>query len=216
MIARVPPVMLESLDTIDWAATSHAYGEASDVPRLIRDLLSTTDGVRNAAAASLFSNIYHQGSVYPATVLALPFLIELLASDATPDRETVVLLVASILDGSGAKTQLYSRPLINPFTRKPIQPPPDLDAHVRAEALVVAEVRERGAPAVPWLLPYLRHSDAEFRSDIARALSHQAGMAAVVVPALQDALSVEPDPDARNVIASAVDELVRPARGVGE
>ena len=59
--------MLEGLDDIRWHELTHAYGEASDVPALIRDLVSPDQSRREAAYAALFANICHQGgTIYEA------------------------------------------------------------------------------------------------------------------------------------------------------
>ena len=62
------------IDAIDWASSEHAYGSAEDVPAMLRGLAdpSTAAECADAVAGSLF----HQGTVYPATALAVPFLIE--------------------------------------------------------------------------------------------------------------------------------------------
>lgn len=72
--------MLEDLDGVDWASLEHAYGEAADVPDLLRALLSTDSEVREEAVYELFGNIWHQGTVYPASAAAVPFLYELLTA----------------------------------------------------------------------------------------------------------------------------------------
>ena len=64
--------MLERLDEVPWDTLEHAYGAASDVPGLLRDLAAGTDRFD-----VLFGNLYHQGTVYPATVPAVPFLVAL-------------------------------------------------------------------------------------------------------------------------------------------
>jgi hypothetical protein len=65
--------MLESLDKIDWSKLNHAYGEASDIPALIRSLLSNDKKVRDGAMYELCGNILHQGTVYEASSYAVPF-----------------------------------------------------------------------------------------------------------------------------------------------
>ncbi|MDZ7617237.1 MAG: PBS lyase, partial [Patescibacteria group bacterium] len=72
--------MLEGLDTVDWASLRHAYGEATDVPGLLSALLSPDPKLREEATCELFGNIWHQGTVYPASAAAVPFLYELLTA----------------------------------------------------------------------------------------------------------------------------------------
>lgn len=92
--------MLEGLDEVDWSQFSHAYGPADDVPGLIRALLSDEKTVWDRAFQLLFSTIWHQGTVYPATAHAVPFLIELLASPGvlTTVKEAIFYLLGCIAD----------------------------------------------------------------------------------------------------------------------
>jgi hypothetical protein len=59
---------------VDWAGLTHAYGGAEDVPVLIRSLMSANADERSAALEGLFGSICHQGTVYPASAPAVPFL----------------------------------------------------------------------------------------------------------------------------------------------
>jgi hypothetical protein len=70
--------MLEGLDSIDWLSLTHAHGPATDVPDLIRSLLSEDAEVWMRACADLHETIWHQGTVFPASAAAIPFLFELL------------------------------------------------------------------------------------------------------------------------------------------
>jgi len=92
--------ILESLDKIDWASLSHAYGSAEDVPGLIRQRASTNPKEAEEAEGGLFGTIWHQGTVYEATAYAVPFLVELIERQMTHSREGLVLLLASISEGS--------------------------------------------------------------------------------------------------------------------
>ncbi len=92
--------MLETLDAIDWKSLTHAYGEASDVPKLIRALASEHAGKREGALEGLFSTIWHQGTVYPASAAAVPFLIALVGSDAQGDLAAILELLAHLATGS--------------------------------------------------------------------------------------------------------------------
>src|SRR5262249_17523730 len=59
--------MLEGLNAVEWGRLTHAYGEATDVPDLIRALSSNDEQQRDEAIEELMSRICHQGGVYDAT-----------------------------------------------------------------------------------------------------------------------------------------------------
>ena len=92
--------MLDHLDQIDWSGLSHAYGEASDVPDLLRDLASPDDALRQKALYALYGNIWHQGTVYEATGQAVPFLIELLTIPSVTNKSGILHLLQCIAGGS--------------------------------------------------------------------------------------------------------------------
>lgn len=91
--------MLEGLDVVDWADLTHAYGRAGDVPGQIRGLRSPDPDVRSKALNSLYGNVFHQGTRYEASAYAVPFLLELLADPATPDRAAVLGLLTHLAVG---------------------------------------------------------------------------------------------------------------------
>jgi hypothetical protein len=92
--------MLDGLDDIDWGALTHAYGSAGDVPDLVRALRSPDADVRAEARYELYGNIHHQGTRYEASAYAVPYLLELVADRATPDRSELVLLLATLATGN--------------------------------------------------------------------------------------------------------------------
>ncbi|WP_432827960.1 hypothetical protein [Dactylosporangium sp. CA-092794] len=89
--------MLRALDRVDWAALSHAYGPADDTPALLRQAGSADGEVARAAVSELYGSIFHQGTVYPATVAAVPFLTEL-ARTARHDRAGLVWMLGGLAD----------------------------------------------------------------------------------------------------------------------
>jgi HEAT repeat protein len=91
--------MLEKLDSIDWSELSHAYGEASDVPELIRNLASSDEEIRDEALSELFGTIVHQGTVYEASAYAVPFLIELLEEPAVEGKDRILDLLCALATG---------------------------------------------------------------------------------------------------------------------
>ncbi len=78
--------MLEGLDQVPWAKLRHAYGSARDVPDLLRKLPDPDPEVRRQVMHELYGNLFHQGTRYPATPYAIPFLIELCGDPGVPGR----------------------------------------------------------------------------------------------------------------------------------
>jgi hypothetical protein len=92
--------MLEGLDQIDWCKLTHAYGEASDVPGLLRQLASSALDERESAMHALHGNIWHQGTVYEATACAVPFLIELLAAPTCEGKSELLIFLSLCANGN--------------------------------------------------------------------------------------------------------------------
>ena len=82
------------LDRVDWSALTHAYGPATEVPRHLRALRSGDVGTREAALDALYDTIWHQGTLYPVTPVAVGFLLELVDDEATPERPLLLLLLS--------------------------------------------------------------------------------------------------------------------------
>jgi hypothetical protein len=71
-----------SLDSPVWSTLQHAYGKASDVPDLLRQLepFPKSDGSAEPWF-SIWSALAHQGDVYTASFAAVPHVVRILASD---------------------------------------------------------------------------------------------------------------------------------------
>ncbi|MFC8721670.1 hypothetical protein [Kitasatospora sp. NPDC057198] len=96
------PTALAGLDRIDWSRLRHAYGPADDVPALLRALADAADPEsRSEAGLEAWSSLAHQGTVYAASVAAVPFLAALAVADTGPaaaeENRTIALdLLAEI------------------------------------------------------------------------------------------------------------------------
>ncbi len=91
--------MLEGLDKIDWKNLEHAYGEASDVPDLIRSLASKDEEKRADALWELYGNIFHQGTRYKATPFAIPFIFELIRGPQVLDKANLIKFTVDLALG---------------------------------------------------------------------------------------------------------------------
>jgi hypothetical protein len=75
-----------SLDSARWADLRTAYGDAVDVPDMLRELESVpnSEDWRDEPWFSIWSALAHQGNVYSASFAAVPHVVRILA--AAPDR----------------------------------------------------------------------------------------------------------------------------------
>jgi len=74
-----------SLDSPRWSELKHAYGSASDIPPLLRQLgaLPKSEG-KKEPWHTIWSALAHQSDVYSASFAAVPHVVSALAS--APDR----------------------------------------------------------------------------------------------------------------------------------
>lgn len=84
---------------VDWKNTTHAYGEATDVPQQIMRLCSDDNEIREQAWWQLWGNLFHQGSRYPASVLAVPYLIDLLNYEQVYDKPRIMQYLLGLMLG---------------------------------------------------------------------------------------------------------------------
>lgn len=90
---------LSMVDQVPWAELHHAYGSAIDVPSQFQSLVSPDAEVRRRTIYSFTCNIFHQGSVYPATVAAIPIFQHLLRYKQVADKSKILELLASFAVG---------------------------------------------------------------------------------------------------------------------
>jgi hypothetical protein len=75
---------LLSLDSPEWTTLDHAYGKASDIPDLLRQLSSFPSSEGRAEPwFTIWSALAHQGDVYSASFAAVPHVIRVLATAPT-------------------------------------------------------------------------------------------------------------------------------------
>ncbi|KAJ4094219.1 hypothetical protein NW760_014341 [Fusarium oxysporum] len=184
---------LAGLDSIDWSRLNHAYGPADDVPLILRELQSRDPEVYKTALDACWSNIYHQGTRYSASVAAIPFLYALLDSPATEDRETLLCLIVK-------------------WERRLAVMDPEDRGHAMQE-LKAYEAVELGLSSV---MRCLDEDSASMRANAAHALAffpRQSGPSRV---ALLDLLSRETNDNVRGTIVLALAILFVRADDVSE
>ena len=110
---------LAGLDTVDWAALGGPYGDASELPVLLRGLRAPSRQVRDESCNDLIQTVNHQSTLYECAPAAVPFLVEVVTSAGVVHddlRAVVADLLASLpmsrtisLDGQ------YYRPVPGEF-----------------------------------------------------------------------------------------------------
>ncbi|MFG3258289.1 HEAT repeat domain-containing protein [Streptomyces sp. NPDC048172] len=186
--------MLTGIDDVDWASMNHAYGDASDVPELLRGLASDDPDEREGALDGMYGAVHHQGDVYDCTVASLPFLFALLLEPTVPDRGTILELLCSV----AGETEPDPDEIWTDFE--------DEEEHAAWVAnYVTASATVRGRSAE--LFPLLDDPDPELRAVVPGALVQLHADGARVLEALRGRLDAEPDADAVRALVTALAEL---------
>jgi hypothetical protein len=89
--------------TTDWSQLTHAYGPASDLPRLFAGVGDPESA--DEAWEELWAALCHQGTVYSASFAALPVLAEIAAGRAPGDGGQAIALAGRIV---GAEQQTHA------------------------------------------------------------------------------------------------------------
>jgi len=93
-----------------WATLDDAYGKADRIPALLRELdsLPPSDSWRSEPYYSLWSALYHQGSVFSGSCAALPYLMHFITTHAQAPQafgllQLVVCIEAARANGNGPR-----------------------------------------------------------------------------------------------------------------
>ena len=161
--------MLTGIDEVAWSELSHAYGSAEDTPHLLRQAASDDGEVVSEALSQLTGSLFHQGTVYPATVAAVPFLAEL-AYAAPHGRDEFTWMLGMLADPEHAYGKAF------PAVRAAVATQVDVfvallgddDATVR-EAAAYA-VAQAGGPVDPVWARWSAETEPAVRASLALAL----------------------------------------------
>lgn len=144
--------MLDHLDQIPWSTLEHAYGDAGDIPNIIRALVSGDSDQREWAQEMLDMGPFHQGSLYSSTPFVVRVLLELVREKDVADPSWILQYVSRVLAAA-----ISFPPVPEPYTSVSEQ------AHV---AQVLVEIRAQ----LPLLVGMLEHPDGHVRLVLLRLL----------------------------------------------
>jgi hypothetical protein len=178
--------MLETLNSVPWSKLEHAYGEASDVPDLIRALASPEQKVYAGAISRLWSSVIHQGTVYSATASVVPFFCELLEAPEVHNKAGLLDYLAAIAHGAS-----YGDVHIREPERRGT---PEMQQQIAEELSWVQAASDAVSEGYATYLRLLQSSDPQLRAYAAHTLSCCQSHAAVVVPEMKQHLAGETSP----------------------
>lgn len=187
--------MPDDLLDVDWAAVEHAYGPATDLPDLLRQLRSPAPDVRTDVAEEILDRVAHQESSYPAGAAIVPYLIDLFADETAPDRSLGWDLLARLLPAEAVPA--LDGPRLGALARRrsdlylaPLWWPHPLPTGVEP---VHQEIYDAVAAGIPAFLRLAGDEDRTVRAYSAHLLSFFPGHGDRIVPVLRARLAVEQD-----------------------
>ena len=118
--------LVTALDEVPWQRLRHAYGTADDVAVQLYAVALGDAEVRAGAWWELWGNVLHQGTVYEATVHAVPFIAAVAGDNSHPDRVQALCFLREAAVGSGDHSTAVHE-VVRPFaqellTRAPLEP----------------------------------------------------------------------------------------------
>lgn len=203
--------LLAGLAQIPWETLHHAYGSAEDVPEQLRRILATDEDVREEAYESLFSSIWHQGTVYEASAYAVPFLLRMLAEPRTPDRHSVLSLLACLADGH-SYLAVHHREDDTPFNYRTLlaEQGNDFDTELQRELDFVQAANRAVAEGLDlfFTLAFEPQEDRALRTDALALIGQLPSQAATSIPRIQATLAHSQDSYWRNQMVHVLKALM--------
>jgi hypothetical protein len=203
------PDLPKGLEKVDWVNLQHAHGSAYDFPILLNATLSEERDDSNFAFQLLHETIWHQGTIYQATVYAIPFIAELATNPKIKNGESYAFLLASCLTGSPSFSDDLSSEQKDRWKKIYDCQGRNFEQTLLECRKTVIKIKEVGREFVQSLYPFLKsfENDHWVRGRIARALSVCPEFADESIPLIKQALENEEDEEARDDFIDAIDKL---------
>jgi len=150
--------VLETLDQTDWNALQDAYGPSTGTPARIRALASSRKTSRDKALEALLSTIYHQGTIYSASVAAVPFLLEIVAASEVSDRRPALQILQALSTGC-SHHEAHASLFFNREKAKTVE----WQEKVQEEKGWVSQIHQRLSAAVPRIIEVLQRASLDER-----------------------------------------------------
>jgi hypothetical protein len=203
-------VLGPDLDRIDWSSTSHAYGPATDVPKYLRGLASADAKTQDWALGELSWTIYHQGSVYPAAVEAVPFLAKLLRSPQIKRKGPALEILQLLAEGAGWAQNHGDLAVMKEAIARSPEFADKIASQLKNEQDYVPRLHARIREYLPIYLTQLQDENLETRLQATALLMELRDLVAQSSPALEAVAQGDSEPAARANALIALAKLKAP------
>ncbi len=194
-------LILKNLDRVDWDSLQHAYGPATDIPDMLRAILSPDAEEQEVGFDTLAGVILHQSTVYSASAAAVPFLYELLTHPDTQQKTDIACLLARLANGYGyLEVHAVTEPDAATWREILADYGKTLEEELAREAAETRAVHEAVAAGLPHLAPYLTDPEVRTRWAVAIALGNYPDQRDWSLPAIEAALATELDEEIREIL----------------
>ena len=193
--------MLDTLDSIPWSKLDHAYGEASEVPGLIRALASPEPEMYQGAIGRLWYTVIHQGTVYSSTAYVVSFFCELLEAPEVQNKPELLHYLATIARGAS-----YSDVHVREKERRET---PEMQQEIAKELSWVHAASDAVSDGYATYLRLLASPEEELRANAAYTLCRCQSHTTKVVPVMQQYLSQEPSSFVRASLLLSLGQLLQ-------
>ena len=193
------PPALRGMEDADWSALDKPN---TNIPALLRALVSGTWEHQDCARQDLCWAICHQGTVCADTAIALPFLLNLLEDESCQNKQAIADLVAYIATGSPPFAQCDGNPQelarYEAIVKRPLQ------ADIEAGRQLAANIRRQITTRIDLLYPYLRDRDPSVRWAVVRAFGALPEVARRLGPQWEQLLEGEREPFVRTALEEVI------------
>jgi hypothetical protein len=148
----------EDIDAVPWAGLKDAYGPSVKTPGHLKKLLSSSADERRDAFDELTCTIYHQGSVYEASLYAIAPVAAMLKRPDVPDPAMILELLHLLGTGSGWHTAHQHLTIVQQAFPKETR-----EAEIQKEVDIGLEIHQALARYLDLFVARLRDSEEAVR-----------------------------------------------------
>jgi hypothetical protein len=184
-------VTVAFINTVDWGELEHAYGGASDLPALLKQVASTK-GVRlHKPIGELYSRVLHQGTIYSASPPAAHAVIEMLVAAAPAEKEIFYDLMTGFAEAA----------------RKAFADGRAIPCCAGGDPEDGAAIQREVLTASPKFVPDLTHTEAAIRRGAASLLTAFPEADASMARLVRDRWTIETDSSVREAMVKGLAQV---------